>query len=244
MFMLMFLPFLPFAIYSFSTHLIKPVLLQLTLLINIVDPDSINPGVFWFYGLIMQFYIFFALLRLVKSRGNILTIFLLLNIISIVLLFLLVDNQTILNWVRHNFIGWLLPFSMGILFAKMSKCGFMFDSIWKNFIMIIVGCLLLVISNFNYYLWILSPIFAIFVAVGFTKLIERIHFLDAISVWLGYLSAYIFAVHPLVRLFFQKVCLSEMTRLPFLLLYVTLTILVSIIYKNIHRRFFSRWLQS
>ena len=238
----MFLPYVPFALLSIYHMDFKHVLLQASLLINVVDPNGINPGVYWFFGLIMQFYVLFALLRTLKSTKSFWVLLALLNIISLVWLFLLQGNALQLNWVRHNCIGWLLPFSMGIWFAYSVKWKYLFDAHWKNFLWLIVGGILVALSNLNYYVWIFSSVMAIFAAIGLVKLVSSIEVLEKVCIWIGELSAFIFAVHPVVRFLCQKLCFSEMLRLPYLLGYVLVTVWFAVIYKCVHKRLISRWL--
>ncbi len=238
----MILPYLPFALLSIYNLDIKHVLLQMSLLINIVDPNSINPGVFWFFGLIIQFYVLFALLRTIKSRKYLSVVLILLNVISIACLVVLKNDTPILNWARHNCIGWLLPFSMGLWCAHSSKWSVLFDTWWKNLLWVVIGGLLVVLSNLNYYLWMFGPVVAIFAAIGLARIIKNIRVVDSACIGLGSLSAFIFAIHPLVRFLCQKICMSEMDRLPYLLGYISVTLVLSIVYRYIHKRFLSAWL--
>ena len=241
-FFLLLLPYLPFALLSIYQMNIKQVLLQVSLLANIFDPNGINPGVFWFFGLIMQFYLLFALLRMIKSQKVMLRVLMLLNVISLVGLVLLSDSPNVLNWVRHNFVGWLLPFSLGIWLGQSSKWGVLFNANWKNLLWVVCGGLLVMLSNLNYYFWIFGSVMAIFAAIGLAKLMSKVRCVDEIGVWLGSLSAFIFAVHPAIRLLCKKICFSDMTRFPYLMGYVLLSIIFAIIYRYIHKRLFSRWL--
>jgi peptidoglycan/LPS O-acetylase OafA/YrhL len=69
-FLLMILPYTWFAIRHLLRSQSLPVLMQITLTSNIFRPNGISPGVFWFFGLIAQFYIFFALIRKYSSTRS------------------------------------------------------------------------------------------------------------------------------------------------------------------------------
>ena len=62
-FLLMLIPYTLFAIRHLLRGQYLQIFLQLTLTSNIFNPNGISPGVFWFFGLIAQFYIFFAIIR-------------------------------------------------------------------------------------------------------------------------------------------------------------------------------------
>lgn len=242
-FLLMILPYLPFAMmqiyYQFDW---LQVLLQTTLLANVFSPNLIFPGVFWFFGLIIQFYLLFVGLvwcNRVKLGGKVLLV---LNISALLWMCLLESNSGTLNWVRHNFIGWLLPFSMGIWVAQRPMIGKMFDALWKNLFWVVVGGAIVTLSNYNYYSWVFSSAFAVVAAVGLTKLLSRVSLLDRWCVWMGTISAFLFAVHPSIRFLCSKICWNEMTRFPYVMSYLLVSILVAIIYREVHKRLFGRWL--
>lgn len=242
LFFLMILPYIPFAmmqIYYNAEYLY--VFTQLTLVSNILNPFYINPGVFWFFGLIFQFYILFALL-LICERNNKRNLLLILNVISIIFMFFLLDNPRLLNWSRHNFIGWLLPFSMGIFFAQDKNFIRCFNKVWQNVLWVVIGGALIILSNFNYYTWIISSAFSILSAIGLTKLISKIRVIDNVSIWLGSISAYLFAIHPAIRFLCTKLCWSNMNSTIYILGYLLVSIIIAVIYKRIHKNIFSRWL--
>lgn len=242
-FLLMILPYIPFALMQiYYNDAWLQVFLQTTLLANILSPNHIDPGVYWFFGLIIQFYLFYALLlhpRTNRFGGGILLI---INLISIVWLFVLNDNASLLSYLRHNFIGWMLPFSMGIWFARQEIWHRLFDASWKNILWVIGGGIIVTLSNLNYYTWILSSAFAVMAAIGVTKIVAYSQLLDKCCVWVGVLSAFLFAIHPAIRFLCLKICWSEMTRLPYILGYVFVTFAVALLYRKIHNKLFSRWL--
>ena len=243
-FLLMFLPYIPFVILQIYHKTYLQVILQMSLVANIFSPDHINPGVFWFFGLIIQFYVVYALLRCCKNEKVYHLVLFLLNILSLCILFIAKDNSSALNWLRHNFIGWMLPFSVGILFAKCQCLCKLFDSAWKNVGWLIGGGILINLANYNYYAWILSSVIAIFCSIGLTKLLQMCKIVDNGCVWIGALSAFIFPIHPIIRFLCMKLCPSRMVEFSFLVGYVIVSIVVAFIYREIHKRLFSRWLAS
>lgn len=238
-FLLMILPYTLFAIIQIRQASYLQLFLQLTLLSNIFNPEGIFPGVFWFFGLIAQLYILFALIRnsnKVHHRG---TILLSINALSLILTFCIPGDSASTNYIRHNFIGWILPFSMGIWFAQHNSLQRLFDSYRKNAMWCIVCGAFVVISNFNYYLWCISPIFAIMAFIGLTKVLTGCYWIDRGFIWLGALSSFLFAVHPTIR----SLCLiyfsEEMTQPLYILGYVLISIATALVYRVIHKRYLS-----
>lgn len=243
-FLLMILPYIPFAMMQvYYNDAWLQVFLQTTLLANIFSPHHIDPGVYWFFGLIIQFYLIYALLnqpKIARHRGGVILI--IINILAIIWLFLLKNNTSMLSYLRHNFIGWLLPFSMGIWFAQKNVWHRAFNAHWKNALWIIIGGGLVTLSNLNYHAWIISPLFAIMAAIGLTKIITLNRALNNCLIWTGALSAFLFAIHPAIRFLCLKVCWDEMTRLPYILGYLFISFVVAFFYRKIHHLLFNRWL--
>ena len=242
LFLLMFLPYIPFAILQLYKGNYIEIITQLTLVSNIFHPNSINPGVFWYFGLIFQFYILYALLMQIEGKAYRKTILLLFNIVSIFCLVLFSHDEPFVNWMRHNCIGWVLPFSIGVWFAEGFVASKYFDQSWENFIWIIIGSILLVLANLNYCTWLISPILSILIAIGFAKLMKWCLFFEKCFIWIGGLSAYMFAVHPLVRLACLKLFPNDMISSLYILGYLSVTVVVAMIYKKIHSVIFNRFI--
>ena len=128
---------------------------------------------------------------------------------------------------------------MGILFAEYQSFGKLFNKTWKNAAWLIVCGLLVVISNSNYYTWCISPIFAIIASIGLTKVLSHYKWIDKSSIWLGTLSSFLFAVHPIVRFLCLQFCAEKMNHTLYILGYLLVSIALALVYKAIHKRFLS-----
>ena len=236
---LMLIPMLIFAIvwslYKGKVFPIEMLLQQLTLIGNIVFPLSISPGVYWFFGLIFQLYIVYRLLIYRRPKSFILSI----NIIALVaytVMSIFCDEATIAA-VRHNCIGWILPFSIGAMFARhdFSK---LFAHRWAMWLIVITSGAVLTLMNYHSTLLYFSPIVAIIASIALAKLWRG-------GVWLGALSSYIFVMHPIVRyvvltnevkgLFgFDTSAPYTLNIMPILAIYVALSIAVAMLYKRLY----------
>ncbi len=245
LFLLMAIPYIPFAIMQITSKGYAQLCLQPLLLSNLYQPSTINPGIFWFFGLIWQFYILFAILRLFMFRkptaGWVCIVAL--NVISVVWMSLMPGDSPALNVVRHNSIGWVLPFTLGIGAARCPQLNSWFDTSWKCLIIFVVGSALTILANLNYYCWLFSPAFAIMAAVALTKMLAHIRPLYRLSLWMGGLSAFLFAIHPSTRLLCHSYCWDKMGSLPYIVGYLLLSIGLAYIYRIIHDKLYARWLK-
>lgn len=95
-----------------KTYSILFFLKQITFTINIFSRE-IEPGTYWFFGLILQFYIMFSGV-LQKTDKKTLSAFLIGSImLDYSIMYFLNTEQCI--YAKHNFVGWCAPFIYGIL---------------------------------------------------------------------------------------------------------------------------------
>ena len=141
------------------------------------------------------------------------------------------DENQYLSYLRHNFIGWILPFTFGIFYAR-SNWNIVTTSLWKSTFVLVVGILLLVFANFNVYTWLFSPVIAIVVAIVFNRLIKNVRLFNNIFIMLGKISAFLFAIHPLVRYVYGQTVNS--TDFIWITIYFITSIILAIGYKRVY----------
>ena len=242
-FRLMLLPMLMFAVvWSALRGEIFPVdklAQQLLLLGNVVFPHTMQPGVYWFFGLILELYLFYRLC--LYRRSTLWIIFLKILGLGLLVGLWLYGDMELMSWMRHNFFGWILPFTLGVLFARYDFAK-LFAHKALNIIVVLVAGPLLVAMNCNPYMWMLSPIVAIVAAMALAKTWQG-------GVWLGGLSSFIFVIHPIVRFVMLRPAVRELfgydattpytvALIPRLALYVALTLLLAELYRRLYRRIF------
>ena len=157
------------------------------------DPDHIIwPGPYWFFGLMMQLYIVYRLL--LWRRGD---IFSLLLIVACWALQAFCDPEgDTLNRIRYNFMGGVLPFCAGLLFARRGK------QMSRGFLttQTVISIALVFFFSFNFQTWLWAPLFVCTASVGIAKLTPaRINKWIA---WVGNISAALFVLHPVTRKIF------------------------------------------
>ncbi|WP_298521647.1 acyltransferase family protein, partial [uncultured Prevotella sp.] len=127
---------------------VMDILGQLLMFNNMMpDPDHVIwPGPYWFFGLMMQLYIVYRLL--LWRKGDIFPL-LLIVICWAMQAFCDPEGDT-LNRVRYNFMGGVLPFCAGLLYARRGKQ--MSHAFWVT--QTIVSIVLVFFFSFNFQMWL------------------------------------------------------------------------------------------
>ena len=214
------------------------VIAQLLMYINILPtPDKIIwPGIYWFFGLMIELYIVYRLLLYRRSNYIVLTL-----IVACWLLQVFCDPEgEILNRLRYNFIGGMLPFGAGILLARVSRNetpSFLTRN--SHFLVmklpVWLGCLLTCmilafLMCFNYQSWLWIPLLIVIGTIALVKVLPQ--WLLNLCVWFGSISAAMFVAHPIARKLFITVAWKQ-DIYDGLMLYVIVTIALSWAVKKI-----------
>ena len=99
-------------------HLLD-VVAQLGMFNNLLPhPERVIwPGPYWFFGLMMQLYVIYRLLLYRRSSWWVLCLML---VCTAVQMFFSPAGEE-LNYLRYNFVGGVLPFGLGLLFARHGR---------------------------------------------------------------------------------------------------------------------------
>lgn len=232
---------IPGLLYMFMAYLLHDHILgvektffQLTFLANLVAPDYIDPDIFWYFGLMLQLYICYYFC-FYKKRIR-LAIYL--NLISLILYVIILSLQkcNVMFYLSHNCLIWLLPFTIGILYAR-NKIKLPKMSYTRNFVLFFLGVILLVVINCNQYSWLLSSVLVIFIALCLNNILKPIRICYAIFTYIGVLSAFIFCVHPHLRQVYMLLG-GEKDFINIFFYYVIPTIIVAFLYMKFHKELF------
>ena len=190
------------------------VVAQLLMYINVLpEPDRIIwPGIYWFFGLMIQLYIVY---RVLLYRQKNIWVIALIAVCWLLQVFCDPEGET-LNRLRYNFIGGMLPFGLGILFAKFfdkrsgkavpnvgtfySQRGNNSFPTWEYFAALLVSTALIVAMSFWYQSWFFVPVFIIIGTIALVKVMPK--WMLSIITWVGSLSAAMFVAHPIARKLF------------------------------------------
>ena len=170
------------------------------------NPDDIIwPGPFWFFGLMMQLYIIYRLLLYRRHWGFTVALMVICIGIQLALGFANPESEA-MNRYRYNFMGGMLPFGLGILYARYGEKILMtFHSNITNLIGV-VFCLSLIYSLSGSMIgWTFVPFFICLLCVLLAELLENVNWLSGIYKaleWMGTISAALFVCHPITRKIF------------------------------------------
>lgn len=182
---------------------IRPALAQFSMLINIIyHPSVINPGVYWFWGLTLQFYLFYWIF-IYRRRAIFLYVFALVSLLSISLaLYLWGGEKTVIvEYIRHNSVGWIYLFLFGVWFARNASFLERFRYNWCLWCILVI---IFILGGLNAYTWIFTPLFVVLIMVKLVHYIVLVPWLLKLGMWLGKISASLFVVHPIVRMYFRN----------------------------------------
>lgn len=186
---------------------VMDILGQLFMFNNIMpDPDHIIwPGPYWFFGLMLQLYIVYRLFIYRRHWGWTVALMAICIGIQLALGF---DNpeSEAMNRYRYNFMGGMLPFGLGILYARYGEKILMtFHSPVTNFFGIIF-CISLIYSLSGSMLgWTFVPFFICLLSVLLAELLQDINWLKGtykVLAWMGSISGALFVIHPVARKIF------------------------------------------
>lgn len=167
------------------------------------NPDHIIwPGPFWFFGLMMQLYIVYRLLLYRRHWGFTAA----LMVVCLGIQVMLGPESEAMNRYRYNFMGGMLPFGLGILYARYGEKVLMtLHTNITNFFGCIF-CLSLIYSLSGSMLgWTIVPFFICLLSVLAAKLLSGVRWLSGvykILEWMGGISAALFVCHPITRKIF------------------------------------------
>ena len=208
------------------------VIAQLLMVINVLpEPDRIIwPGIYWFFGLMLELYVVY---RLLMHRRPSWLVGLLIAVCWLLQVVCDPEGET-LNRLRYNFIGGILPFGAGILLARgaMQESGWLAQvnerlataRPWACWCLAGIAVVLTVAMSFCYQSWLWIPLVIIVGSIALVKALPSA--VLRVLTWLGGLSAAMFVAHPIARKLFITVAWKQ-DIYDGLMLYVVVTIALS-----------------
>lgn len=173
------------------------------------NPDRIIwPGPFWFFGLMMQLYIIYRLF--IYRRHWAFTVVLM--VVCLALQLCLSPDGEAMNRYRYNFMGGMLPFGLGLLFARYGNKVMLVNLTFGSFLMSWVVCSFFIVSaSGSFYTWVIVPALVCYASVYFIKTVSTLPLpllrarIGYVLGWLGNVSAALFVIHPAIRKVFITV---------------------------------------
>ncbi len=117
-----------------------------------------------------------------------------------------------LNYWRYNFMGGMLPFGLGLLFARYGNKVMLVNLTFGSFLMSWVVCSFFIVSaSGSFYTWVIVPALVCYASVYFIKTVSTLPLprlrarIGYVLGWLGNVSAALFVIHPAIRKVFITV---------------------------------------
>ena len=209
LFSMMIVGFVSFTIVDAMTpgrwhYTLTQVVAQLAMVNNLLpDPDhNIWPGPFWFFGLMLQLYVVYRLL--LYKRHWAWTAGAMVVCLGVQLAF--APESEALNWYRYNFMGGMLPFGLGLLYARYGNRIILTNLNTLSLLVSVVFCGFMVMwMSASYLLWSVVPLVVCILCVYVVKLLTQAArrpvgaWLMERLVWMGEISAALFVIHPVLR---------------------------------------------
>ena len=227
------------------------VLAQLLMYINVLpEPDKIIwPGIYWFFGLMMELYIVYRLLLYRRQAWLVVGLIVVCWLLQV---FCDPDGET-LNRLRYNCIGGMLPFGLGVLFGGAEVRGYggtrlLLPRIIPSkvfsyprtptpphlriiFLLLALASIPLVIAmSFSFHSWLWIPVVVIIGTIAMVKAMPDT--VLKVFVFFGTYSAAMFVAHPVARKLFITVAWRQ-DIYDGLMLYVVVVIALSWAVKQI-----------
>lgn len=218
-------------------YAVTDILAQLGLFNNVLPfPDKIIwPGPYWFFGLMFQLYVVY---RLLLYRRHWMWTAALIVVCTAVQLACPPESEA-LNQLRYNFVGAMLPFGAGLLYARYMRPW----SMATHGAAFLVSALAVLLMSFNALSWYLVPLAVCIASVSFVKLLggfeafagRRRSPLMHILSWTGSISAALFVCHPITRKVFIPISRGG-DHWTGLLLYVLASLCLAWLFKELMKK--------
>lgn len=194
---------------------IKGVFCVITFTANCFADTFFEPGVYWFFGAIFQFYIIYLIIRKFKSKW----LFALMIAFLLIHYYALYSTDLTLLYIRYNFVGWTVPFIMGILYERNN----VHIPMRYNAVICIVSfvglCISLITKAFTPFI----EIFMIFLTISFVKTFSFNFFAFG-----GIVSSCVFVIHPFVRMILKNTFFDSNFNNPLFLIIIYVLITLSL----------------
>ena len=200
------------------------VLAQLTMLNNLLpEPEhAIWPGPYWFLGLMWQLYLIYRLLIYRRHWAVVAALML----TAWLLQAMCEPASAVLNQLRYNAVGSLLPFGLGVLYARYERSFSRLTNAW----LCLFSAIAVFVASFNYHSWLFAPAFVCLFGISWVRILPQ-QALKSFAV-AGCFSAALFVCHPLARKVFIPIS-RQGDVYAGLLLYILASCILAVIFKEI-----------
>lgn len=196
---------------------------QLTMLPDLLYPWlPPEPGVFWYFGLTMQFYVIYAV-AVYRRPGW----WLWALVAATIAWQLMIDPASEeMEWLRHNATGWLSVMAFGVAYGRLGRVD------RRPAAAIVIAALFIMFpSMLDPAAWQFSILAAVVIAIVAGRLSMAIPLWRELWIWVGRLSPMIFVAHPVARTIISRTCDTSTPSIAVLSLYLALTMLLALLFR-------------
>lgn len=182
---------------------------------NLQPERDLILGPWWWFGLMMQFYILWRLIIYKSNKATLYIVMTLCLLVQISVAWLergnLASTSTLTNYLHYNFPCSMLAFGLGVAHAR-------YNLEWlRRWWTPLVGITLVIIGSFNAGIWCIAPMGAIMTVLPLAQHHKpepeatATHYITprSVLVYFGRISAWLFALHPVVRAYAIKLAASD-----------------------------------
>lgn len=212
-----------------ETELKIPRTIANFLMVANLNPKTIHIGPFWYFALMMQLYIIYRIILFpVRSKKYCkIGLPIAISIFCCLLHFVAGEETFAMRFIRFNAFGGILPFSLGLIFARLDRPQNKIPAKKSKWIMPIIftGATALVYPmSLEFISWIILPAIVCVWSIAFIKCVPE----KTISLlaWIGGISSFIFVFHPTTRAFCMIISNHGLTYTG-IFIYIASTILVA-----------------
>ena len=189
-----------FTIIEFSIHgniqrIHDEFIWLFTMLINFSkEPNElIYPGPYWFFGLMLQLYFIYKLFIYKRHWGFIVGLI----VICMAVQAYFLQDTVVLNIIRYNSLGSLLPFGLGALYARYTP---QLNAL-QTWGVCLLSAIAIIVGSIWAETWLFVPIFVCTFGVSLVKILPS--FISKFFAFIGGISAALFVIHPSLRSIFM-----------------------------------------
>ncbi|WP_455108289.1 acyltransferase family protein, partial [Porphyromonas sp.] len=152
--------------------------------LEIIQAEIYDLGPYWYFGLMFELYIVYRLFLFRRSCRIIVGVI----ILSLIAQAMEIPNGETMEWLRNNFIGSILPFGLGLLYARYEEE----IQLGKGMHLIIAlsSVALIFVTSLSFIPWLFTPIFVCTLGISVAQLLPRN--IQPPILWVGGISATIF----------------------------------------------------
>lgn len=216
-------------------YTVTQVVAQMAMVNNLLPyPDrQIWPGPYWFFGLMLQLYIVYRV-ALCRRSWRVTVI----GMAVCVGIQLLLDcDGDAINRYRYNFMGGMLPFGLGLLYARYGERwrGRIGGSVW---LWTVVSTVAVYVLSLHPVAWTFAPIAVCVAGVSGVKALTSVSWAGGLTSalqWMGDISAALFVCHPILRKVFIPIS-RQGDVYTGLLLYIIASVCVAWLFREVMKK--------